>query len=48
VETGAEFRAALRRSLLAGGPAVIHAAVDPVANVDPPGMALWVASHAKH
>jgi acetolactate synthase-1/2/3 large subunit len=47
-ETGAEFRDALRRSLLAGCPAVIHAAVDPVANVDPPGMALWVASHAKH
>ncbi len=48
VESAAEFRAAVPRARAAGRPAVVHAAVDPVANVDPPGTALWVASHAAH
>ncbi|MGD8283844.1 MAG: thiamine pyrophosphate-binding protein [Desulfobacterales bacterium] len=44
VTKGSELRPALERSLASGKPAVIHAAVDPVANVDPPGNWLWVAA----
>jgi hypothetical protein len=29
-----------------GKPAVIHAAVDPVANVDPPGIWVWNAARS--
>jgi acetolactate synthase-1/2/3 large subunit len=46
VESSAEFRSALARAAASGKPALIHAAVDPKANVDPPGRELWVASHA--
>ncbi len=48
VETAAEFRDALPRAIAAERPAVIHAAVDAEANTKPPGMELWVASHAAH
>lgn len=44
VTKGSELRPALERSLASGKPAVIHAVVDPVANVDPPGNWLWVAA----
>jgi acetolactate synthase-1/2/3 large subunit len=46
VETAAEFRSALPRAAASGRPAVIHAVIDAAANVNPPGMELWVASHA--
>ena len=46
VTTGAEFRAALSCAAASGKPAVIHAVVDAEANVDPPGTAIWAASHA--
>ncbi len=48
VETAAAFRQALPRALASGRPAVIHAVVDAEANVSPPGMELWVASHSAH
>lgn len=41
-----EIRPALQAALQSGLPAVIHVDVDPAANVDPPGMDLWVGSHA--
>ncbi len=41
-----EIRPALEAALRSGLPAVIHVDVDPAANVDPPGMDLWVGSHA--
>lgn len=41
VERAADLRAALERAVKAEKPAVIHAAVDPEANVDPPGMWIW-------
>ena len=44
VETGAEVRPALERAVASGKPAVIHAVVDPDANVDPPGNWLWAAA----
>jgi len=44
VTKGSELRPALERSLASGKPAVIHAVVDPIANVDPPGTWLWVAA----
>ena len=44
VEKGSQIRPALERAQASGKPAVIHAAVDPVANVDPPGNWLWVAA----
>jgi acetolactate synthase-1/2/3 large subunit len=44
IQKGAEIRPALERSQNSGKPAVIHAAVDPVANIDPPGEWLWVAA----
>jgi len=44
VEKGSQVRSALERAQASGKPAVIHAAVDPVANLDPPGNWLWVAA----
>lgn len=44
VEKGSQIRPALERAQASGKPAVIHAAVDPVANIDPPGNWLWVAA----
>ena len=44
VHTGLELEPALERAQASGKPAVIHAAVDPVANVDPPGNWLWTAA----
>jgi acetolactate synthase-1/2/3 large subunit len=44
IQKGSEIRPALERALNSGKPAVIHAAVDPVANIDPPGEWLWVAA----
>ena len=44
VETGNEVRPALERAVASGKPAVIHAVVDPDANVDPPGNWLWAAA----
>jgi len=44
VETADEIRPALERAVASGKPAVIHAAVDPDANVEPPGNWLWAAA----
>jgi acetolactate synthase-1/2/3 large subunit len=44
VETGDEVRPALKRAIASARPAVIHAVVDPEANVDPPGNWLWAAA----
>jgi acetolactate synthase-1/2/3 large subunit len=44
VQKASEIRSALERSANSGKPAVIHAHVDPVANIDPPGEWLWVAA----
>ena len=44
IQKAAEIRPALERSMNSGKPAVIHADVDPVANIDPPGEWLWVAA----
>ncbi len=44
VEKGSEVRAALERAIASGKPAVIHADVDPDANVDPPGLWIWNAA----
>ncbi len=44
VETADEMGPALERAVASGKPAVIHAAVDPDANVDPPGNWLWAAA----
>jgi acetolactate synthase-1/2/3 large subunit len=44
VEKGSQVRPALERAHASGKPAVIHAVVDPVANIDPPGNWLWVAA----
>lgn len=44
VETGNDVLPALKRAIASGKPAVIHAAVDPDANVDPPGNWLWAAA----
>ncbi len=46
VEAVAELRPALERSAASGRPAVIHVAVDPEANVDPPGNWLWAAARS--
>jgi acetolactate synthase-1/2/3 large subunit len=45
-ETATELRTALERASSAGRPALIHAAVDPVENTNPPGLALWSAARA--
>ncbi|MGD8293106.1 MAG: thiamine pyrophosphate-binding protein [Desulfobacterales bacterium] len=44
VTKGSEIKSALGRALSSGKPAVVHAVVDPVANVDPPGNWLWTAA----
>jgi acetolactate synthase-1/2/3 large subunit len=44
VTRGSQIKSALQRSQSSGKPAVIHAVVDPVANVDPPGNWLWTAA----
>ena len=44
VSKGSEIKPALERALASGQPAVIHAEVDPEANVDPPGNWLWTAA----
>lgn len=46
VEKGSEVWPALERAVASRKPAVIHAAVDPVANVDPPGIWLWNAARS--
>jgi acetolactate synthase-1/2/3 large subunit len=46
VEKGSQVRAALERAVASGKPSVIHAAVDPVANVDPPGISVWIAARS--
>ena len=45
-ETAGELREALERSAGIGKPVVIHAAVDPVENENPPGLALWAAARS--
>ncbi len=45
VETADQLKTALKEASAANVPAVIHVAVDPVANVTPPGAELWVGSH---
>ncbi|MBT8371435.1 MAG: thiamine pyrophosphate-binding protein [Deltaproteobacteria bacterium] len=44
VNKGSEIKSALERAMASEKPAVIHAMVDPVANVDPPGNWLWTAA----
>jgi acetolactate synthase-1/2/3 large subunit len=44
VEIGSQIKPALERAQASGKPAVIHAVVDPVANIDPPGNWLWTAA----
>lgn len=44
VDVATELQQALERSVESGKPAVIHAVVDPDANVDPPGNWLWAAA----
>ena len=46
VDRAADLRPALERAVASGKPAVIHAAVDPMENVNPPGLALWAAARA--
>ena len=46
VDRAADLRPALERAVASGKPAVIHAAVDPVENVNPPGLALWAAARS--
>ncbi len=41
IDKAANLPAALGRCTASGKPAVIHAVVDPVANVDPPGLYIW-------
>jgi acetolactate synthase-1/2/3 large subunit len=44
VSQGTQIKPALERAQESGKPAVIHAVVDPVANIDPPGNWLWTAA----
>jgi acetolactate synthase-1/2/3 large subunit len=41
VDKASDIRPALERAAASGLPAVIHAAVDPEANTDPPGLYIW-------
>ena len=41
VDKASDLPATLQRAVESGKPAVIHAVVDPVANVDPPGLYIW-------
>ncbi len=45
-ETAEELGPAIEAAVASGGPAVVHAAVDPVENTNPPGLALWSAARA--
>lgn len=44
VDAATDLQLSLERSVASGKPAVIHAVVDPDANVDPPGNWLWAAA----
>lgn len=46
VEKASALKAALERAVASGKPAVIHAAVDPDANIDPPGLWIWNAARS--
>jgi acetolactate synthase-1/2/3 large subunit len=46
VERASDLAAALDRAAESGKPSVIHATVDPVENIDPPGLALWSAARS--
>ncbi len=46
VDRAADLRSALERSAASGKPSVIHAAIDPVENTAPPGLAMWAAARA--
>ncbi len=46
VEKASELKAALERAVASQKPAVIHAAVDPDANVNPPGLWIWNAARS--
>ena len=46
VDRAADLPAALERAGASGRPSVIHAAVDPTENIDPPGLALWAAARS--
>jgi acetolactate synthase-1/2/3 large subunit len=46
VDRAADLPSALDRAVASGKTAVIHAAVDPDENVNPPGLALWAAARA--
>jgi len=46
VESASELSGALERATASGRTAVIHATVDPVENIDPPGLALWSAARS--
>ncbi|MCP4419165.1 MAG: thiamine pyrophosphate-binding protein [Chloroflexi bacterium] len=41
VDKGADLQPALERAVASGKPTVIHAAIDPDANVEPPGLWIW-------
>lgn len=45
-DTSADLRSALERAASSGKPSVIHAAVDPMENTNPPGLALWAAARS--
>ncbi len=45
-ETAQEIQPALKRAVASGKPSVIHAVVDPEANVTPPGDWLWAAARS--
>lgn len=46
VDRAIDLPPALGRAVAGGKPSVIHAAVDPVENTDPPGLALWAAARS--
>lgn len=46
VKEPGEIRPALEKAMESGLPSVIHVDVDPSANVDPPGMDLWIGTHS--
>jgi acetolactate synthase-1/2/3 large subunit len=46
VDKGSDMRPALERAVASGKPTVIHAVVDPEANVDPPGMWIWTSARS--
>lgn len=46
VDRAVDLKPALERAAAAASPALIHAAVDPIENTNPPGLALWAAARA--